>query len=374
MTIGTKGVASFQPTGASVTTQVLDWENWNGTDGKFVVIDGFSRIKYNSYTKTRIYRVRTRKSNKSFIDNGYNMSGNNTLTSNDTIKLNNKLISKVRAHDLNVAVFAAEGKKTISLVKNSVLTVGGALVDVKHGNMKRAMQRLGIFKSTFSRANSGKFFVNKKVSLSPEDISSRWLELQYGWKPLLEDTYNACKAYEALTEGPRTYYYKASTSRNVHFDSSNHASYICPTSGKLTQKILLEMREVLPGGVPRSLGLEDPLTVAWELVPYSFVVDWFIPIGPWLNAAHSTPLLTGRWYKTTAREYVNSRSTIVNPTYYEGSTINGEWLYIVRTAGTGNLSTPLPSFKRLEDALSPLHVTNAIALVTSRLLGSKSHK
>lgn len=32
------------------------------------------------------------------------------------------------------------------------------------------------------------------------------------------------------------------------------------------------------------LGLANPLATAWELVSYSFVVDWFVPIGPVLNA------------------------------------------------------------------------------------------
>lgn len=32
-----------------------------------------------------------------------------------------------------------------------------------------------------------------------------------------------------------------------------------------------------------SLGLVNPLSLAWELLPMSFVVDWFIPIGGFLR-------------------------------------------------------------------------------------------
>lgn len=32
------------------------------------------------------------------------------------------------------------------------------------------------------------------------------------------------------------------------------------------------------------LGLTDPLTIGWELVPYSFVVDWAMPVGNFLLA------------------------------------------------------------------------------------------
>ena len=38
-----------------------------------------------------------------------------------------------------------------------------------------------------------------------------------------------------------------------------------------------------------SLGLANPALVAWELVPFSFVIDWVLPIGSWLTA--TGPLL-----------------------------------------------------------------------------------
>jgi hypothetical protein len=33
-----------------------------------------------------------------------------------------------------------------------------------------------------------------------------------------------------------------------------------------------------------NLGLINPLSVAWEVVPFSFVIDWFIPVNKWLNS------------------------------------------------------------------------------------------
>lgn len=33
-----------------------------------------------------------------------------------------------------------------------------------------------------------------------------------------------------------------------------------------------------------SLGLLNPASLAWELVPLSFVVDWIVPVGPFLEA------------------------------------------------------------------------------------------
>jgi hypothetical protein len=38
----------------------------------------------------------------------------------------------------------------------------------------------------------------------------------------------------------------------------------------------------------QSFGVINPLSIAWEVVPFSFVVDWFIPIGATLEALTST--------------------------------------------------------------------------------------
>jgi hypothetical protein len=371
MTTGTVGSPSWLPEETpNVFTQGVAFKDWHGTDGKYVIIDGQSRLSYNEYTLTKLNCIRTRENRVGsyFVSDGAGLL-DETLDDNDTIKLLAKLANKVNQHELQLGVAVAEGAKTVKLVKESILTVGGALVDTSRGNFRRAAQRLGVFKSTWGRSKSGKFFTNKKLSLSPEDISSRWLELQYGWKPLLRDVHEACKAYEALTSGPRSYYFKASTKRFTRFDGSvSPTLYACPTVGKFTQKILLEMREDMTLDKPRSLGLEDPYTVAWEVVPYSFVIDWFIPIGTYLAAATAVPVLQGRWYKTAARQFICRGPIIkVNPQFYGGSTLECERLYVNRTAGLGHLQVPLPRFKPLDQALSPLHVTNAIALVTSRL-------
>jgi len=37
------------------------------------------------------------------------------------------------------------------------------------------------------------------------------------------------------------------------------------------------------------IGLYDALPTAWELIPYSFVVDWFIGVGDWIQACMPNP-------------------------------------------------------------------------------------
>jgi hypothetical protein len=44
--------------------------------------------------------------------------------------------------------------------------------------------------------------------------------------------------------------------------------------------------KIIPDSVRNvsALGLTNPALVGWELVPFSFVVDWFTPIGSWLES------------------------------------------------------------------------------------------
>lgn len=364
MTTVTKGISARTATGL---VSWVDYYSHVGNDGKFTLIDSVPRLKHNVYTMTRHQSVATKKRTADgFIVGGANLPN---FTSNDQIALINKLDAKVQGHDLNAAVFVAEGKQTVELITSNLLSVARALIDVKHGNFLRAQQRLGLVASKkMKRAPNGVFKRTKGVRILPhEEVSAKWLELQYGWLPLLSDVYEGCKAYDALTSPLRTYFYKVSTRRNVVHDSTTAVgNFSCPTTTRLEQRLIYEMLEQNVGKA-RSLGLEDPLTVAWELVPYSFVVDWFIPIGPWLSAAHAAPKLTGRWCKTTCKHSVCARGIPQNLTYYKGGTYWHDIIRVDRTFGTGGFFVPPPTFKPLDKALSPLHVTNAIALASQLL-------
>jgi hypothetical protein len=69
----------------------------------------------------------------------------------------------------------------------------------------------------------------------------------------------------------------------------------------------------------------DPLSVAWELLPWSFVVDWFIPIGSYLDLVNQVPSLKGRFLTTTVRTRTNSKNPRFTGALY-GNPPNGiDW-------------------------------------------------
>jgi hypothetical protein len=125
-----------------------------------------------------------------------------------------------------------------------------------------------------------------------------WLEASYGWLPLLQDVHGAVTEYDKRHEiGPPRLDVKAKYYEYVE-SLVDHAT----TYGGIDQWSLQEIRKDLVGCTVHltyeqgnnlyrkaaQLGLIDPLEVAWEVLPWSFVVDWFLPVGNWLQTLSAT--------------------------------------------------------------------------------------
>ena len=324
-----------------------------GDDGKYEVVDGIKRLKWNNYSC--IYYQERRTPGRSplstgdvWFPSGLTVPG---LSTNDELTLLSRLSEAVKGHSFNLAVAAAEGKKTVSMVSDALQSIGGAVLDLKRGRFESAARRFG---------------VNPRPSrLSHKDVAGRWLELQYGWLPLLNDVYEASKAYEVLTKQPRKNLIRVNyTRRFTHNSSESTLNWSCEGLAMAGKQIIYEMTEQMSAG--RSLGLTDPLSVAWELMPYSFVVDWFIPIGTYLENLNTIPSLRGRFLTTSLRKFSGS-AVSVNPTFNWTviPTTHVSQVYLDRTVSS-SLTVPKPSFKSFEDAMSPKRIWNAIALAVQR--------
>lgn len=130
--------------------------------------------------------------------------------------------------------------------------------------------------------------VNFVRRFHPRHWADRWLEYQYGWKPLVGSVYGTV---DALMHR-RLYTYQRIF--GTGYDTSHsYGSQVGPLDGllqgwhvwnKVRYKIVAEFD--MSNTIKQRLGgytSLNPVTVAWELVPYSFVVDWFIDIGGYLR-------------------------------------------------------------------------------------------
>jgi len=117
-----------------------------------------------------------------------------------------------------------------------------------------------------------------------KSFGDKWLEFHLGWTPLVGDIYGAC---EALSRDPFR-----KTSRGNSSDIDNYTTNSAFTNSKSTVKvnyyvgrrIQAKVHVVSPNvALAASLGLVNPLSVAWALVPYSFVVDWFFDVSGFIS-------------------------------------------------------------------------------------------
>jgi hypothetical protein len=277
-------------------------------------------------------------------------SGASIWDSQAELKLQSKLVSKIKNHDFNLAVNVAQGRQTVDLVVSNIGRIGRSLVSLKHGNFEAAARQL----SSQSRVYT---------PLKGKDISGRWLELQYGWLPLLSDSHEAMKAFAEMTAERRSVVKVSGSVAESKDYSASPSGYYYPGSKRTTRTIVYEMEEQL--SVPRSLGLLDPLSVAWELIPYSFVLDWFLPIGTYLENLGVIPFLRGRFRTTTFTEYAAAFG-YAKMANYKGARRTESGQSVTRAITTG-LNAQRPTFVGLPAAMSPRRIFSAISLFHQRL-------
>lgn len=228
--------------------------------------------------------------------------------------------------------------------------------------------------------------------------ANSWLEYRYGWKPLIMDAMSIIQNANNLS-GRCGQHLVARTQENQVRSANSEFSRVqlSPPSamaGFLASGSIIHKQSVrccagvyytventtTPEQLSRIFGLRanDTIQVAWELVPYSFVVDWFTNVGDWLQAITPAPGISvrGSWVTTvdeTTTSY-NGRELIKLPWWYGNlAEVSGSCGSSVLTNTTvtrvPNPSLPThPEF--LSRPLSVTHAADAVALLMKPIVGS----
>lgn len=250
-----------------------------------------------------------------------------------------KLYSKISDTKASMAVTFAERQATLDMIGNTATNLFKAVRSAKKGNWRQVSRHLGVkYKKPRSR-----------------QTSSAWLEYQYGWYPMVLDVYILSNLQDLFAGGTVKSsarevitYKKGSTNVNAEL-RSRYACTILVTDPAIA--------------FSNQIGLVNPATVAWELVPFSFVVDWFLPVGDYLDSLTAT---VGMSVKDISRSQKIVRS------HYRDSVNRPDGQYETRRSdamyGTSShySRTPLTSLPKLnlsfKNPLSVEHLVSAIAL------------
>lgn len=123
--------------------------------------------------------------------------------------------------------------------------------------------------------------------ITAKDIADFHLEVIFGWKPLLQDIHAA--ATTIIDTRPQTSWVGASASTKVRHASSqplggsNTAYRVYDVSIRNFRSAKVELSN--PNlWLRERAGLNNPAAVAWDLVPWSFVVNMFVNTGQLVNS------------------------------------------------------------------------------------------
>lgn len=279
-------------------------------------------------------------------------------TANDDLKLLGKLAEKIRQHDFNLGVFMATAPQAYNQAISTVANFGRSLLALKRGDIPEALHYVGL--------TPGHRKVSEVKRLREKDISSAWLAMQYGWLPTIRDTHEAWVALsKSNVEREQVIVVTHRVKRNYD-GSAAPLLYACSNLHIESKRLKYTLKESI--SAPRALGLTDPLSVAWELLPWSFVIDWFLPIGDYLDALNIIPKLKGSYVQTHRKEKFGAVSHALDPALVMCG-VGGHSVHSIelsRTVGT-NLSVPLPKVVSLSQGLTSGRIKNAIALVHQKL-------
>lgn len=274
-------------------------------------------------------------------------------TSNHDIALIGDLCEQIYGSDFDPGVFLGELNQTLGLIGDSATRLYKGLRALSKGRFREA-------------ANA---FTGVKSARTPKSktIGSAWLELQYGWKPLVNDMYDGAEFLAHELRGPITLRFVARRSASKPRDRIV-GDRIQPsfTRRRVRKQLIAYISE---SQIPSGLSLVNPATILWEKLPWSFVIDWALPIGNYLQARGAASALTGTFVTTTSDHVHWSGQQPADKWITKVYPPPWPWRHDQRTISrtvSSSLNVPLPEFKPLSKVASWAHAENALALLTQR--------
>lgn len=200
------------------------------------------------------------------------------------------------------------------------------------------------------------------------------LMTQYGLKPLLSTIFECALRAQNLVVN-RIQGYSARAFENVEIESVNIASLwgtiSLPASGMLAYKMKMgvDLDTRAATGLASYTSL-NPYSIAWELLPLSFVVDWLLNVGGYLRALETSVIYNNDFYGGFTSELVKGsvqiwrRTSSMPGTVSYSDTVRGQ-VEETRLVRTLLLSYPRPDTPMFGADLGSSRLISAAALLTT---------
>lgn len=206
-------------------------------------------------------------------------------------------------------------------------------------------------------------------------VAKAALAFEYGVRPLADDMTTALKEWQSTisTNGDSQYRMgkvkrkaQASTSGVVVLNGGNtnwevHSKRTLQLHWRATMDMSLVNKTIV------AHGFANPFALAWEKIPYSFVIDWWINVGDVLSSLDNLLLMKKLEYQSTDRLSTGEYYNISNAQCSKGfvTTINR-----VCIRGGINTMSPISTFQ-YKPSRSWKHIFDGTALLRASRLGGR---
>lgn len=254
----------------------------------------------------------------------------------------------------SIGTAVAEGRESLNLIGSRAKQMGKAFLALKRGRFRQFLKLLQV-----RPLNK-----DKRTRWSrPKDAASIWLEYWMGWAPMIGDIYDAVKVLSGEIPSVRVTAFASATFQHTINVRGYGIDHTASNSGKAGAKYSGVVSVTnLNRASAEQLGLINPAVVAWELVPFSFIVNWFIPVQDYLaNFSFGAGMKITEKEMTLRRKVVGSELRINNKQV--------EWSNTSRAASFGRVVDSFTLPPRLlfdpPSKLSKERAATAISLLVS---------
>lgn len=260
-----------------------------------------------------------------------------SVLTNSQSELNSAMLRRARRSQFGGGQFIGELGQTLGLAQQTLSALTFLYRTLKRGDIDRFWDNLHHTYKVNNRARKKRAFMRQYIVDPTGAAANAWLLYRYGWTPFLSDMKSF---WDTLGDRLDRSVYRSSfrvsrhrvertlvrdarlaSNQNLGFDIYGTISY----SRSLSQRLTCTF-QFSPPSILASFGLDNPAQIAWDLMPLTFVADWFLPIGEYLDAISSVngSFVTGAYgirqqNDVTAAGSRSSFSDLKNPNLFGSS-------------------------------------------------------
>lgn len=183
-----------------------------------------------------------------------------------------RLREKVSGTSAELGAVFGEWKQSLGMIRSRAYGLYNAYRHLTRGNFRGFLNALSVNPKRKHR---------NKLRNAAEEASGLWLEYWFGWAPLTSDIFNAMTECGQGIPGSDE---RSSAGFAMNVQSSyGYYEEEATGTGRIRMGATFNLSN--PNQfLLAQLGLVNPVSVLWELTPFSFFVDWCFGVGSWIDS------------------------------------------------------------------------------------------